>query len=573
MSYKIMSVTGEVLGFMSDDVYISGIKKDHSNYTDDQILDIAIEMAKAKGGLTKIIYDGEDIRYAGNITHVCKGFGGIDFNGSKVYMPNYDAGTIISIEPDASETITVNASDIYENKVTDSRLLNKVFALNSNTAGNDGMCLGHRTGNHEESVYWTPTVITSPDGEFITGGLYLVPTSGDVACQNVHEYPDTIFEVSNGTIISSSGANMSVLIRSTRSNVHLHNFVLSGGSGVASFHYGIFLLKYCAGIEIDNIVGINPVRLPVSGYGIALYSVTNVHVHDCAIGDSRSWGAIGSNHLINTVFERCALNRWDCHYAQCGYNVIRECVLSEIAYGVGNGILSIEKCLLQPDASSENDINLIYLRPDLVGAFDGDIIVRDCTFRTGDQAKSKLNIWKDGCVFAKPSDSAIDWISERKRIIDNCVFPDGCNRVFIVGSTEAGNQDIFSRMTYSVKNSVLDCADSIIDSINSIQTTVKGIVVENCTVKTQCYVTKALINSAVDVGGCDFGTLTARVVSNTILLNIWNSMLSAIVSDSASQKLVANGNTFSGTQSVSNFSAYALSGNIASDMASVNKHS
>ena len=89
----------------------------------------------------------------------------------------------------------------------------------------------------------------------------------------------------------------------------------------------------------------------------------------------------------------------------------------------------------------------------------------------------------------------------------------------------------------------------------------------------QCYITKLLTDAPVKIDGCDFGANTAKVVSNTSAIHVTDTRLSSITADASSAKLVANGNVFSGTQSVSRFTEYALAGNIASDMASVNKHS
>lgn len=554
-------------------VYIKDIKERYPSYTDDQLLGAAIALAQSNGGESLIIWDGTDIHFSGSTTYVCKLFGGIDFNGSKIYMPNHDGGIILDIVPDTTSNITASATDILTGKVTDQNLYGKVFALNNNTAGNSDMCLGHRAGDHDESIYWTPTVVTNPDGLYATGDLYLTPSTGDVLCQNVHDLPKNNFEICNGTIITNSNANMSLFMRCRRSNVHLHGFVLSGRSGITAFHYGVFLFRYCYGVEIDHVYGINPVALPTSGYAIGLFSVSGVYVHDCSVGDGLSWGAIGSNNLMNTVFERCNFNRWDCHYAQCGYNVIRDCVLNEIAYGIGNGIISIENCMLKPDASSAEDINLIYLRPDMVGAFDGDIIIKGCVFKIGNQAKNKLNIVKDGCIYALPNDTAIDWISEKRRIIENCQFPDGCNKILIVGSTESSDSDLYSKISYAIKDCVIDCSDSVIDSLNSVQETVGNIAIENCDIKTQCYITKALTDTPISVNGCKFGGNTARIIQNSKTIRVNNSDLSAIVADSASAELIATGNNISGSQSVSNFTKYALAGNVASDMESVNKNS
>ena len=108
----IYNVNGNSISASVDAVYVADVKTDYPSYNDDQLLDISIKLAETKGPTAKIIWDGTDIHFSGEITHVCKGFGGIDFNNSKVYMPNYDGGTIIQIVPDSSSEVTVPYSAI-----------------------------------------------------------------------------------------------------------------------------------------------------------------------------------------------------------------------------------------------------------------------------------------------------------------------------------------------------------------------------------------------------------------------------------------------------------------------------
>ena len=78
--------------------------------------------------------------------------------------------------------------------------------------------------------------------------------------------------------------------------------------------------------------------------------------------------------------------------------------------------------------------------------------------------------------------------------------------------------------------------------------------------------------NGLEIDGCVVGecTTTKGLSAN---VKVSNSDIVAVVTDGIIPKLTATGNVFSGEQSVSNFTAYALSGNIASDMESVNKHS
>ena len=508
---------------------IADIKIEYPSYNDDQLLDAAITAAKQSGESSKIIWDGADIHFSGSVTHECKGFGGINFNGSKIYMPDYDNGTILDIIADTSSDITVSASDISKAKTTSNALVGKIFTLNTIDDGNADMCLGYRYGDNSQiPLYSSPIIKASPDGKYETGDLYIVPENGEVVCYNVHEYPAITFEVCNGTIVSANTANMSTFVRCSRSNTHIHDFVLEGTSAVTVFHWGIFNCMECVDIEIDHISGVNPIqRDTASGYFLALSSVAFAHVHDIMVGDSGSWGAVGCRFLTVSVFERCYINRWDCHFAQFGVNTIKDCVLNTIIYGVGNGVLSVDNCLLLMTQTSADALPFIALRPDVSGVYDGDIIVTNCKFVSEAQPANLVDIWSEACTYQKPSNSKLSGAPKRKRTIQGCQIPDSCRNVIVTGTPFSADESMFENLAYTVRDCNIKCIGVIAKSMNS-------------------YI-------------------------NTLMLDGCN--VDGDISDSEISNFIATGCVFADSPDMTGITSYALSGNIASNMASVNKHS
>lgn len=537
-------------------VQIDALKKQHPNYTDDQLLEEAILIARACGGATKILWDGSNVYFAGSVTHVCYGFGGIDFNGSKIVMPDYDTDfdvdyppEIIRVLPDITDDVTASASDFTRYSTSNALLQDKVFTINDNYSGNAGMCLGNRIG-FDTVIYYSPTMLTMPDGEFYTSHLYLVPSAGDVQCYNVHDYPAVTFEVSNGTVLTRNSQKMSCLVRCSRSNVHLHNFKLLGVRQNATTYHSryLFSFKKCLDIEVDHIEGLNPIQTS-SGYVLELSSVTNAHIHDCHIGDDTKWGVMGCNHLTNGFFERCDLNRWDCHYAQYGTQIIKECSLCWVGYGVGYGTFIIDNCTFIAKTMASIS-GLIGMRSDTVGVYDGNMIVKNCRFLAREQDVSKIIIWNDSNSNTKPQNSMLSGSPERNRIIENCEFPSGCYAIFRVGLSASADKSMYQNISYKVRDSAIFCTEGIFIPIASGQP-IKEAALDGCTVG-NCLTVKNLADCNVKVSNCNLVAVTSNVVL---------------------PRLSITGSAFSGDQSVSNFTAYALSGNIASDMASVNKHS
>lgn len=532
-------------------VDIASIKNRYPTYTDDQILDVAISEAKSIGSSAVIVWDGKAIRFSGQVTHECKGFGGIDFNGSKIYMPDYDGGEILSVVPDSAEDIVVSASSIKSYYTTSNDLKGKIFKINQTKNGNADMCLGYRySDSSEATLYSSPLVVASLDGIYESGDLYLTPETGMVNCYNVHEYPSNRFEISNGIVVSNASANMSILVMCMRSNTHVHNFKLEGQSATTAFHWGIFVFLACYDIEVSHISGKSPIMSALtSGYTLGFRSVTNLHVHDINIGDSTSWGAVGGRSNTNTVFERCYLNRWDCHFVQFGYNVIRDCVLNNVLYGLGNGSITIEDCIFVKTKESEFNPSVIFMREDCPGVYDGTITVRRCKFHEGVQSVSGLVIWWDGCKHPKPSNSRVSGSPKQKRIIDNCQFPDGFKGIIQTGTETSADMPMFAELSYDISNCYISCNDSVISGAASGQS-VKSVSIDGCRISN---------GSTVKTLTCD--------------LNVSNSYLVTISSNVSLPSVIATGNKFFGTQTVSGFAKYAFSGNVASDMASVNKHS
>ena len=551
----VYNIDGAVISASTSDsvslVLIHDIKAKYPSYTDDQLLDEAIIRAKELGGNAKIFWDGSDIHFDGATTHICKGFGGIDFNGSKIYMPNYDRGIILKIEPDSTLDLTVSADVILKDRTTDQRLKNKIFTMNDGgkTAGNQDMCLGVRTRtplDPNDIVYWSPTIITDLDGKFKTGELFLTPTSGEVTCYNVHDFSPVTFEVCNGTIVSYSSTSMSNFLLCTRSNTCIHGFVLEGKSNITSYRDGIFYCNRCSNIEVYDIYGLNPVQKDLaSGYALYFRSITSLHVHDIFCGDSTRWGIVGSHFLHDSVFERCNMNRWDCHFAQTGFNVIRECVLGNLRYGVGRGNITVENCIIKND--SENNSGRVELRSDCVGVFNGDIVIRNCIFCTGDYALSDVKIWDDRCWREKPNNSVLVDAPLARRVMENCTVIGAYDTLFSTGTSYENDKSLFKDLVVEINGMSVNAKTAVVYSPSSI--VIDKVLIDKC----------SLLGTTLNNLSCD--------------LVVTDSDVDTISSSVTIPTLIAVGNNFTGTQTLGKFTKYSMYGNVASDMASVNKHS
>lgn len=555
----------------SDIVDVASLRAKYPTYNDDQLLAEAITLAKLSGGSTKILWDGSDIHFSGQVEHELKGFGGVDFNGVSIFMPDYDNGTILKIVPESSEDIEVQASDIHETHVTEQKLKGKVFTLNNTLDGNADMCLGDRPG-FEQSIYYSPCLMAMPDGNYTTDRLYLTPTSGTVTAYNVHYQPKTQFEICNANIIASTTVNMSVFIYCTRSTTHIHGFKLVNRSNVDKYRRGVIIVEKCYGVEIDHIIGVNPSPDTAGNYAIGLMSVTRAYIHDIDIGDTNSWGVIGARHYTDVTFERCFMKRWDCHFAQYGYNYVKDCTIRSLSYGKGFGKIVVDGCTF----IQYRDEEAIALRSDSPGVFDGDIIVKDSVFKylDGIVPSGAYSLWYDCHYGAKAQNDVTDRTPHATRILDNCIVQAGHKSIFKIGAGQNADTHEFENLTYIVKNMVPTCASVIFESMSStgIQST-KKVKLDNCEIQSDVYVCNTLQDCDIVVDDCDFGANAIKLKKNNRNVKVSNTKMASVTAEQASNNLTMTGCTISGTQSVGNFTAYALAGNIASDMESVNKHS
>ena len=108
---------------------------------------------------------------------------------------------------------------------------------------------------------------------------------------------------------------------------------------------------------------------------------------------------------------------------------------------------------------------------------------------------------------------------------------------------------MFENLTYKIKDCDISYTNAVIYALAS-GLEIKEVEIDHCTVGSG-YMLKSL-SCDLEVSGCDIVNITA---------------------DTTLPNLIATGNKFSGSQSISGFTKYALSGNIASDMESVNKYS
>lgn len=167
----------------------------------------------------------------------------------------------------------------------------------------------------------------------------------------------------------------------TRANVRVKGIVhavVDEIDGICPY-YGFMRFDNTADVTISDCVFQAHRKTSHGTYDISLGNVVNASFYNCREstclweGGTKYWWAFGSNYCRNILFDGCEFGRFDAH---CGVHnaTILNSRLAVLAI-TGGGTFRIENSRL------EGYPYFFSFRGDYGSTWNGDIIVRDCTFR------------------------------------------------------------------------------------------------------------------------------------------------------------------------------------------------
>lgn len=190
-------------------------------------------------------------------------------------------------------------------------------------------------------------------------------------------------------------------IRISRSNVLVDGLEHRiKGEGEHGAPYGGFInVRDCAYVRVQNSIftghktyrTIGRAGKPVSmgSYDLLVNKALNVSFVNCSqtndINDRTYWGILGSNYCKNLLYDNCQFSRFDAHKGVANAT-IRNSTLGHMGINaIGSGILTIENCTIRGRS-------LVNLRPDYGSTWQGEFIIRNCTFipQNGKPSKPSL---------------------------------------------------------------------------------------------------------------------------------------------------------------------------------------
>lgn len=179
-----------------------------------------------------------------------------------------------------------------------------------------------------------------------------------------------------------------ILVR--RSNVRIEGVrhLVTGEVDHGAPYSGFICLTTCADVVVTGCVftarrtyktiGNAGTLVSMGSYGLTVESAVNISFIGCRqttdILDRRYWGLFGSNYCRNLLFDGCMFSRFDAH--QGVYNAtIRNSTLGYMGVcATGFGTLLIERSAIRSHGA------FVSLRGDYGSSWDGDIVIRNCTF-------------------------------------------------------------------------------------------------------------------------------------------------------------------------------------------------
>ncbi len=161
------------------------------------------------------------------------------------------------------------------------------------------------------------------------------------------------------------------------------------GEGEQGAPYGGFLaISDCSDVTIKNAlltghktyttIGTAGKPVTMGTYDLLAVRALNVSFINCSqtndINDRTYWGILGSNYCKNLLYDNCTLSRFDAHKGVANAT-IRNSTLGHMGINaIGSGTFIVENSTIQ-------GWSLINLRSDYGSTWQGDMIIRNCTFK------------------------------------------------------------------------------------------------------------------------------------------------------------------------------------------------
>ncbi|MEM9888305.1 MAG: hypothetical protein AAF849_20595 [Bacteroidota bacterium] len=173
-----------------------------------------------------------------------------------------------------------------------------------------------------------------------------------------------------------------------------HRIIGEGEQGAP--YRGFISIQDCAYVSVRNTtltghkmyktIGSAGKSVPMGSYDLSINRALNVSLLNCSqtnsIDDRTYWGILSSNYCKNLLYDHCTLSRFDAHKGVANAT-IRNSTLGHMGINaIGSGTLTVENTTVRGRG-------FIQLRPDYGSTWQGNFIIRNCTFVPKGKKKGK----------------------------------------------------------------------------------------------------------------------------------------------------------------------------------------
>jgi hypothetical protein len=131
------------------------------------------------------------------------------------------------------------------------------------------------------------------------------------------------------------------------------------------------------GHKVYQTIGSAGTPVSMGTYDININRALNITFENCSqtndINNSAYWGIMGSNYCKNLVYDGCTFSRFDAHMGVANATIRNSTLGHQGINAIGSGTFIVEN-------STIRGTSLINLRSDYGSTWEGEFIIRNCTF-------------------------------------------------------------------------------------------------------------------------------------------------------------------------------------------------
>lgn len=241
-----------------------------------------------------------------------------------------------------------------------------------------------REGNNANSGNAKSDIFVLQTDKTVRPGTELVWDFAKVTSVRAIPMEEKTLTVRGGTFTTKANKQDSTTyfnrgIHVTRSNVVLDGIkhYVTGEGKTSAPYYGFLNIEECADITVKNCVFTARKQYSPGTYDMKMTRALNVTFENCTqsndILNTDYWGVMICHRTKQLTVKNCTFNRVDAHSGFFDVNIIGSKLGHQGINAIGGGTLLIED-------STVYGKHFINLRSDYGATWDGDLIIRNCTW-------------------------------------------------------------------------------------------------------------------------------------------------------------------------------------------------